>query len=70
MPPNVEMESVFMPPNILMESVFLTAVVEVHKGWDVACFNIPGAFLHANSNEDITMILKGHLAEVVPNLYQ
>ena len=44
------------------------------KGRDVACFNIPGAFLHADVNEDITMVLTGRLAElmvqVAPNLYR
>ena len=37
-------------------------------------FDIPGAFLHADLDEDITMILKGRLAElmvkVAPNLYR
>jgi hypothetical protein len=41
---------------------------------DVGCFDIPGAFLHADSDEEITMILKGRLAElmvlVAPNLYR
>jgi len=58
-------------PTMAMESVFITAIIHAHK--DVACFDIPGAFLHADINEDITMVLKGRLAElmvqVVPNLY-
>ena len=57
-----------------MESVFITTVIDTHEGCNVACFDIPGAFLHADSNEDITMVLKGRLAElmvqVVPNLYR
>jgi hypothetical protein len=40
----------------------------------VACFDIPGAFLHADSDKDITMVLKGRLVElmvqVAPNLYR
>jgi hypothetical protein len=44
------------------------------KGGNVACFNIPGAFLHADVEEDITMVLKGRLGElmvqVAPNLYR
>ncbi len=54
------------------EAVFITEVVGAHKGHDVTRFDIPGTFLHADSDEDITMILKGRLAElmvrVVPNL--
>jgi hypothetical protein len=49
-------------------------VINAHEERDVACFDIPGAFLHADSDEDITMILKGRLVElmakVAPNLYR
>ena len=61
-------------PTVSTESVFLTSVVDAHERRDVACYDIPGAFLHADSNEDITMVLKGRLAElmvqVAPNLYR
>ncbi len=61
-------------PMVVTELVFITAVVDTHKGCNVICFNIPGAFLHANIKEDITMVLKGRLAElmvqVAPNLYR
>jgi len=57
-----------------MESVFLTAVIDAHERRDVGCYDIPGAFLHADSDEDITMVLKGRIAElmvqVAPNLYR
>jgi hypothetical protein len=61
-------------PTILTEAVFITAVIDAHEERDVACFDIPGAFLHADSDKDITMILKGRLAElmvkVAPILYR
>ncbi len=61
-------------PTVATESVFITAVIDAHEGRNVACFNISGAFLHADSDEDITMVLKGRLAElmvqVAPNLYR
>jgi hypothetical protein len=61
-------------PTVAMESVFITAVIDAHKGRNVACFDIPGAFLHADINKDIPMVLKGRLAElmvqVAPNLYK
>ncbi len=60
-------------PTILMEVVFITAVIEVHEERNVACFDIPGAFLHADLDKDITMNLKGRLAElmvkVAPNFH-
>jgi hypothetical protein len=47
--------------------------VDSHKRRDVACYDIPGAFLHADRDEDMTMVLKGCLAElmvqVAPNHY-
>jgi hypothetical protein len=59
---------------VVTESVVITAVINAHEGRDVACFDIPGAFLHADVDEDITMVLKGRLAElmvqVAPNLYR
>ncbi len=55
------------------ESVFITAIVDAYKGRDVAFYDIPGAFLHVDSDKDITLILRGRLAElmvqVAPNLY-
>jgi hypothetical protein len=61
-------------PTVATESVFITGVIDVHEGQDVACFDIPGAFLHADSDKDITMVLIGRLAElmvqVAPNLYR
>jgi len=61
-------------PTVATESVFITAVIDLHEGCDVACFDIPGSFLHADVDEDITMVLKGRLAElmvqVAPNLYR
>ncbi len=61
-------------PTVAMESVFITAVVDAHKGRNVTYFDIQGAFLHADVKEDITMVLKGRLVElmvrVMPNLYR
>ncbi len=59
-------------PTISTKLVFITVVINAHEGHDVACFKIPGAFLHADLDEDIIMILKGWLAklmvQVAPNL--
>ena len=54
--------------------VFITAVINEHKERNIASFDITGAFLHADIDEVITMVLKGRLAErmvqVAPNLYR
>jgi hypothetical protein len=52
-------------PTVATESVFITAVIGTHEGRDVACFDILGAFLHADVDEDITMVLKGRLSELI-----
>jgi hypothetical protein len=59
-------------PTVATESVFITDVIDAHEGRNIACFDIPGVFLRADVNEEITMVLKGRLAElmvqVAPNL--
>jgi hypothetical protein len=61
-------------PTVSTESIFLTAVINDHERRNVACFDIPGAFLHADCDKDITMVLQGRLAklmvQVAPNLYR
>ncbi len=61
-------------PTVLMELVFITAVVDTHKGCNIACFDIAGAFLHADLDKNITKILKRKLSKlmvhVAPNLYR
>jgi hypothetical protein len=60
---------------VATELVFITAIINAHKGRNVACFDILGAFLHADVKEDITiMVVKGRLAklmvQVMSNLYR
>ncbi len=61
-------------PTVAMESVFITTNIDAHEGHDVTYLDIPWVFLHADIKEDITMVLKGRLAElmvqVTPNLYR
>ena len=63
-----------MLPTVLNESFFLTIVIDAQERRDIGCYDIPGAFLHTDSDKDITMVLKGRLAklmvQVAPNLYQ
>jgi hypothetical protein len=61
-------------PTVATKLVFITAVVDAHKGRYVACFDVPSTFLHTGYDEDITMVLKGRLAELIvqvtSNLYR
>jgi hypothetical protein len=61
-------------PTVSNEAIFLTALIEAMEERDVACFDIPGAFLHAETDEEVIMLLKGRLAELMvmvePSLYR
>jgi hypothetical protein len=61
-------------PTIATESIFLTGIIDALEKREVACFDIPGAFLHAETDEDVIMMLKGRLAELMvavdPSLYR
>ena len=51
----------------------ITSAIEAHEERDVAIIDIPGAFLHALTDEESYMILCGPLAELMamiePSLY-
>ena len=52
-----EYESV-ASPTVSLEGLFTTLLIDVYEGRDVATFDIPGAYLHAEMPEDKTVILK------------
>ena len=61
-------------PTVTNEGVFITAAIEAFERRDVACFDIPGAYLHTLNDEVVHMLLRGKLAEMMvmlnPNLYR
>ena len=63
-----------MSPTISNEGVMLTSAIDAHEGRDVAVIDVPGAFLHAFMDEDIIMLLKGPVAQMMvhvsPKLYR
>jgi hypothetical protein len=46
-------------PTVKTESLFLSCVINAIKGRDVATANIPGAFLQADMEEDVTVVFEG-----------
>jgi hypothetical protein len=58
---------------VATDSVFITSAIEAHEGREVITMDIPGAFLHAETDEEIHMLLRGQLAELMvkidPKLY-
>ena len=49
----------------LTDSIFLTGVVDAHEKQAIAILDIANAFLHAENDEKILMLLRGKLAEMV-----
>ena len=60
-------------PTVLLESVFVTSTIDAREGREVMVVDIPGAFLHADNDDYMIMIMNGTLAELMakmdPKLY-
>ena len=52
-------------PTVALESIFLTSAIEAHEGREVATIDIPGAYLHTDTDEEVIMLLRGKLAELM-----
>ena len=61
-------------PTVTKDAVLITGVIEAHEERDTATCDIPGAFLHADNDETVLMLLRGKLAELLvkvdPKLYR
>ena len=57
-----------------LEAMMLTWAIHTNERRQVAVTEIPGAFLQANINEDVHMILEGEIAKLIlklePKLYR
>ena len=52
-------------PTVANESVFITSVIAAIEKCFVRCYDVPGAFLHTESDENVPMVLRGELAEMM-----
>jgi hypothetical protein len=61
-------------PTVATDSLMITAAIDVIEMRDIVALDIPGAFLHANLDEEVIMVLRGELAELMakvePKLYR
>ena len=61
-------------PTACTEAVFLIALIEAYEKRAVAIFDIPGAFLHTEIDEEVIMVIEGPLSELMfqvdPSLYR
>ena len=60
-------------PTVMNDSVQITSAIDAHEGRVVVSCDIPGAFLHADLDEEVFMLLRGQLADLMvsvdPALY-
>jgi len=54
---------IFNTPTVSLEAMMMSCCIDAKEGQYVAVKDIPGAFLHANMNECIHMIMEGTVAE-------
>jgi hypothetical protein len=61
-------------PTVSLESVLINSTIEAYEGSEVAVVDIPGAYLSADMDEEVIMLLRGRLAELMvktaPNIYR
>jgi hypothetical protein len=50
---------------VLTESTFITGAIAASEHREVRCYNVPSAFVNTNVDNDVLMVLKGELAEVM-----
>ncbi len=61
-------------PTVALELVFLTSTIDAKENREVVTIDIPGAFLHADNEDYVTMKMVGTLAELMvktnPKMYR
>jgi len=59
---------------VSLEAMMMSCAIDAREGRHVAVTDIPGAFLHADMEEDVHMLLEGTIAELIvkldPSLYR
>ena len=60
-------------PTVSTESTFIMASIAAHERRVIRCYDNPSAFVNTDVDEDVVMVLKGDLAEmmmqVAPEVY-
>ena len=61
-------------PTVSTDGLIITTAIDAHEERDVAIVDIPGAFLQADNDEFVLMLLRGKLAEMMvrmnPKIYR
>jgi hypothetical protein len=61
-------------PTVSTESTFITVTIAASKKRRVRCYDVPSAFVNTDVDEDVIMVLKGELADmmvqIAPEVYR
>jgi len=61
-------------PTVSLKAMMMSCAIDAREGRHVAVTDIPGAFLHADMEADVHMLLEGTIAKLVvkldPSLYR
>ncbi len=52
-------------PTVSTESTFITAAIAAKERRNVRCYNVPSAFVNTEVDEEVLMVLKGELADMM-----
>jgi len=52
-------------PTVSTESTFITATIAAREGRRVRCYGVPSAFVNTDMDEDVIMVLKGELSDMM-----
>ena len=54
-------------PTLFLEGLFTTLVIDAYKGREVATFDVPGAYLHADipTDKNVLLKLKGTFVDIM-----
>ena len=52
-------------PTVSTEAILLTSVIDAKEGQDVATTDIPVAYLNADMDDEVIMVMEGRLAELM-----
>ncbi len=52
-------------PTVSTKSTFITAAITANEHRLVRCYDIPSAFVNADVDKDVLMVLKGEMAEMM-----
>ena len=61
-------------PTVSTKSTFITATIAAAEKRKVRCYDVPSAFVNTDVDEDVIMVLKGELVElmiqIAPKIYR